>query len=116
AFLAADVTLRLKPTTELALADGQPQPLLELHFGRNLLAHAGVEVDGASLEVALRPIHRMVGVAPQLVEARPVLGKGADPERSRGEHLEGFDMERLLELLQEAIDHRSKLRLVVQRI
>src|SRR5262249_36419753 len=88
--LAANIDLGLECAAELAVANGEPQPLLELHARRDALAHLEVEKGRRPFGAALGAVHRAVSVAAQFLVAGAVLGIDADPDRCRGEDLEAF--------------------------
>ena len=50
---ASDIDFRLERAAELAVADGQPQPLLQLHARRHGPAERQIEEGGRSLGAAL---------------------------------------------------------------
>src|SRR6185437_14713627 len=101
-FTRANVDLRLKRTTELHIADGKPQSLLELHARLPALVHRRIEKDRGAHGGALGAVKRALRVSPQLLKARPMLREKAHPDGCGGEYLESIDMEGLAQLLGQA--------------
>ena len=115
-FLAADIDFRLERAAEAAVADGQPQPLLLLHPGGHRPPHVGIEQRGAALGALLDAIHGGIGGAAQHLVIAAVVGKDAEPDRSRGEYFKPFDQEWLFELLQQAVDELGKILVAGKRV
>ena len=113
---ALDVNLGLEGAAEAAIADRQAQALLQLHPGRDGLAHMQVEVDRIPLGVVLGAVHRAVGVTAQFLIGQAVLRMDAHPDGGRGEDLERFDVKRLLQVGQDLLDDRADLLVALDRI
>jgi hypothetical protein len=91
-FLTADIHFRLEGAAEPAIANGEAQPLFQLHPCRDRLPNMEIEVDRIPLGVAFGPVHRAVGVAAQLFVGQAMLRMDTDSDGSRGEDLKRFDM------------------------
>ena len=76
----------------------------------------GVEIDRVALGIGFGAVHRVVGVAAQLLVARAVLRIDAHADRSRGKHLESLDLKWLLQALEHAVDDRADFILARHRI
>ncbi len=114
--LAANVDLGLEGAAELAVADGEPQALLQLHARGDALAHLDVEKRRGTFRAALGPVHRAVCVSPQCLVVAAVLGILAHADRRRREYLEAFDVERLLQLFQQALDEVLDVLVAFDRV
>ena len=76
-------------------------------------AHVGVEQHGAAFGAGFDAVHRGIGGAAQHLVIEPMIRIDADADRGRGQDLEPFDQERLLELLQQVFDHPGEFGIIV---
>ena len=113
---AADIDLGLERAAETAVADGKPQPLLLLHPRGHRPPHGGIEQRGAAFGAFLDAIHGGIGGAAQHLVIAAVVGIDAQADRRRGEYLEPFDQERLLELRQQAVDEIGEILVAGKRM
>ena len=114
--LAANVDFRLKGTAELAVADGQPQALLQIHPRRNRLPHCRVKKSSTALCAELGPIHGGIRIPSQLFVCAAVLRMDAHPHGSGRKHFEALDVKGLFQLLQQLPHHRPQMSSILDRI